>query len=323
MKKFVARLLFFIVLFSFITGISYAENGFNEGNVDFNYAYLFSMNENDLLVEINSKLITSGYSDIISDDENMYIYAKGQLPVLLVCHIDTVQTIPIVLQDNELNVLWSKTGLGADDRAGISAIFEILDKGYRPYVLFCNKEETGLVGAKVASSEINAPEVNIVVELDSSECGDFKTYFGKNILGNKYIESFGLKFKDSIRASDICAVCPAWNIYGVNLGIGYYLEHTADEYLDLSQWKDAVECTYRILDNPPDYKFDYYSIFDAKEIYKDYLGYLKNNYSLASKSNNLCEMFNAAMAADEYRTLNGKKRLNENLIKSLSKKLKE
>ena len=56
-----------------------------------------------------------------------YIYAKGDIPIALVAHMDTVFENPPsnIYYDREKGVLWSPEGLGADDRAGIFAILKI------------------------------------------------------------------------------------------------------------------------------------------------------------------------------------------------------
>ena len=58
------------------------------------------------------------------------VLAQGNIPVALVAHMDTVfKVLPSeVYFDPKAQVMWSPQGLGADDRAGIYAIIQIIEK---------------------------------------------------------------------------------------------------------------------------------------------------------------------------------------------------
>lgn len=47
-----------------------------------------------------------------------YVYAKGNIPVLLVAHLDIVhrEAPNLILHDTKNQMLWSPTGIGGDDR---------------------------------------------------------------------------------------------------------------------------------------------------------------------------------------------------------------
>ena len=47
-----------------------------------------------------------------------------------------------------LNTVYCKTGIGGDDRCGVLVILELLDRGYRPNIIFTEKEEVGRVGVR-------------------------------------------------------------------------------------------------------------------------------------------------------------------------------
>lgn len=44
--------------------------------------------------------------------------------------------------------MWSPQLLGSDDRAGVYAIIQIIEAGYKPHVIFTTDEEIGAVGAQ-------------------------------------------------------------------------------------------------------------------------------------------------------------------------------
>ena len=75
-----------------------------------------------------------------------YIYCKGDIPVLLTAHMDTVhkqliQTyVELIKTDtngNTTHTLSSPQGIGGDDRCGVYIILEILKKGKRKGLSLC------------------------------------------------------------------------------------------------------------------------------------------------------------------------------------------
>ena len=103
----------------------------------------------DTLKEVLAKYLKSkGYDRVIRS--NMFVIAEGDLPLCLCAHLDTVfPSSPVdIYYDNKKTIMWSPQGLGADDRAGIYAIISLLEKGYKPSIIFTDLEEQGGVGAE-------------------------------------------------------------------------------------------------------------------------------------------------------------------------------
>ena len=77
--------------------------------------------------------------------EKEYVIALGTTPIGLVAHMDTVHTNqPVnIFFDEQEEVMWSPQGLGADDRAGVFSIVEIIERGYRPTIILTTDEEIG------------------------------------------------------------------------------------------------------------------------------------------------------------------------------------
>ena len=71
-----------------------------------------------------------------------FLYAPGQVPVLLVAHLDTVHAEPpdIICYSQDGRYLMSPQGIGGDDRAGVYMILQILQR-VNCHVLFCEDEE--------------------------------------------------------------------------------------------------------------------------------------------------------------------------------------
>jgi hypothetical protein len=63
-----------------------------------------------------------------------------------------------------------------------------------------------------------------------------------------YITSFGFEMKSGT-SSDICKICPKWEIAGVNLSIGYELEHTEFETLNVDALLSTVSRVKEMLDD--------------------------------------------------------------------------
>ena len=105
------------------------------------------MNQRQLLVLMTKYLRKHKYRVKAT---KQYIIAEGELPVCLVAHLDTVEKKPPsdIFYDKEQGVMWSPQLLGADDRAGVYAIIQIIEAGYKPHVIFTTDEEIGALGAQ-------------------------------------------------------------------------------------------------------------------------------------------------------------------------------
>lgn len=233
-----------------------ASAKFAEGKPRFAHWRIFQMSV-PRLASYLSKFLSGKFSTVITAKGNEYVYAEGEVPILLVAHMDTVhKDLPRVQQDLQQNVLWSKTGLGADDRAGIAAIIELLDQGYRPHVLFTDKEESGGAGAYAFTRDFKEIDVNCIIELDRRGSDDAVYYNCDNKDFEEYITSFG--FKTSYGSfTDISKICPYFGIAGANLSIGYYFAHSDSEYLKVDEWEKTVRRVENILLNPPTVRYEY------------------------------------------------------------------
>lgn len=182
---------------------------------------------------------------------NEYILAEGELPVCLVAHLDTVFTkLPIdIYYDKQQKVMWSPQGLGADDRAGVYAIIQIIEDGYRPSVLFTTDEELGAVGAQaLVTQKPDCPLENLkaIFQLDRQGMDDMVFYGCNNPDFENYIEKFGFTFGWGT-FSDISVIAPAWKVAAVNLSIGYVGEHMQTEILHTDWMESTIEKVEQML----------------------------------------------------------------------------
>lgn len=241
-----------------------------------NFKKILRMKQADLKLTCLKYLLAKGYETEYGDG---YVYGKGEIPVMLVAHMDTVhREIPYhIYYDNEQDVMWSPEGIGGDDRCGVYSIMKILEE-YKPYVLFLEDEETGCIGATKATQKLEIPDINFMIELDRRGIHDCVFYECGNEEFQKYIESFG--FKTAIGSfTDIVELSDAWDVASVNLSIGYFNEHTFSETIHIRLMENTISKVKKILDDvkrhPNEYfeylpNYPYYEYEYDEESYNDW-----------------------------------------------------
>lgn len=195
-----------------------------------------------------AKELEATHQEIILDDG--FVYAKGNIPVLLVAHMDTVHKhLPktFVYSKNK-NMVSDPNGIGGDDRCGIYMILEVI-KRYNCSVLFCEDEEVGGVGAEkfIANKIATMLDFNYMIEFDRKGKNDAVFYdcdnkkFTDFICKDYYKENFG-------SFSDISVLAPFFGVAAVNLSCGYYNAHTKNEYVVFSEMERSIEEACKILE---------------------------------------------------------------------------
>ena len=209
-----------------------------------------------------------------------FILAKGDIPIMLVAHMDTIHKTQCTPNDIFVNVtgnvVTSTNGIGGDDRCGIFMIMDIIKKTkHRPYILFTEDEECGGLGAKkfIKRYNKNNTKINFMIELDRANANDSVYYDLDNYEFEQYINKHG--FKTALGSyTDICELCPAFECAGVNLSCGYYKAHTTSEYVKINEMLTTIYKVVRILD-------DFKITDDFEYIEKTYVYNLsKYNYEL-------------------------------------------
>ena len=155
--------------------------------------------------------------------EDGFVYAKGDIPVLLVAHMDTVHREPVqtICYSNDRKIIMSPEGIGGDDRAGCYMILEILKK-HKCHVLFCEDEETGGKGAHLFTQNTQStqsnitPKINYIIELDRRGSNDAVFYDCENPEFTEFVTEFG--FKEALGSfSDISIIAPHLGIAAVDV----------------------------------------------------------------------------------------------------------
>jgi hypothetical protein len=182
-----------------------------------------------------------------------WCYAPGASPLLLVAHTDTVHRAPpsVLYHDPKESVVWAPEGLGADDRAGVYAIAAVLGAGLRPHVLLTDGEEIGGRGASAAAADLPPPPVHYMVQLDRAGASDAVYYQHQpRRAERRYFARRGFQ-RAYGTYTDIVELMPAWQIAGVNLSVGYYLQHSKAEHLRLGELCRTIDAVCRMVASPP------------------------------------------------------------------------
>ena len=199
-------------------------------------------------------------------EKKNFIYIPGirEDRVLLIAHADTVwDRVYINYQDDqELKqiLIWKDGivkgekedfGIGADDRAGCAMLYALRKSGHS--LLITDGEEHGQIS--IHHMENNYHEVftelndhQYAIQLDRCGNNDYKVY-GLNVSPEflEYIET-NTGYQDAGRRArtDIVALCK--KICGVNFSIGYYQEHTPQEYLVIEEWQRTFQIIQRLIE---------------------------------------------------------------------------
>ena len=209
------------------------------------------MSQKNLKASLKDKLVNAGYENVISEDG--FIYAKGDVPILLTAHMDTVhkrQCTSIEIESGEdYTILSSVDGIGGDDRCGIYIILQVI-KEYKPSILFCEDEEIGGIGSrKFCKTEYieELKELKYLIELDRASSDDAVFYDCDNEDFTDYILE-NTKYKKAIGSfSDISELSPVCKVASVNLSCGYYKAHTTDEFVVFEEMEHTVDVVKDLL----------------------------------------------------------------------------
>ena len=212
--------------------------------------------------------------------EKGFVFAKGEVPILLVAHLDTVHDNLPEKFEYEDGKLSSPQGIGGDDRCGVYAILEITNK-YKCSVLFCEDEEVGGHGAKafIKHDISNGLEFNYIIELDRTNKNDAVFYNCDNDKFEKFITNGGAFKKNYGSFSDISIIAPALKIAAVNISCGYYKAHTTNEYVMPNELDYCIKNVCKLIERTTENdKFEY---IEAVRSYSNYY----NRYSNTNGSN--------------------------------------
>lgn len=193
------------------------------------FKIVLQASQKNLKEYLSEMLRENGFDPIV---KKKFLYAAGDVPVLLVAHLDTVHSEQpsIICRSEDGRYLMSPQGIGGDDRCGVYMIMQILQE-VRCHVLFCEDEERGGLGAHAFAKSRIRPRVNYIVEMDRRGNNDAVFYGCDNPKFTEFVLGYG--FEEARGTfSDISVVAPYLDAAAVNISAGYYHEHRQHEYID-------------------------------------------------------------------------------------------
>jgi len=200
-----------------------------------------------------------------------YLMVKGDAPVMLVAHLDTVHKYPVrdICKSKDGDILMSPQGIGGDDRCGVYALASCYERSkVKPWLLFTCDEETGGKGAQLFANDYTAKrlpkvlkDIKVIIEIDRRGSDDAVYYDCDNPDLEKYITSKGFK-TDYGSFSDICTIAPAMGVAAVNLSSGYYNAHTEHEYIVKSELMATIGKVCEIIYDACDPAFPQYEFIE-------------------------------------------------------------
>ena len=184
---------------------------------------------------------------------------KAHPRVCFVAHIDVVNNRVgpriVLTKGHELK---NTAGgcLGADDRAGVFAILENIEKAeYKPCVIFCNYEEVGGVGVrKLVEDDAFGPwaeYVDVFIEPDRKGGDEYVWYSSvmpKSM--HQWLQRFGYK-PDTGSYSDVKTLTEKYKKPHANISVGYRAQHTAQETLNIPELAFTVRNMGQMLKSKP------------------------------------------------------------------------
>ena len=205
-------------------------------------------------------------------NEDGFLYAKGDVPVLLVAHMDTVHKEQCKEIVNVNGKISSPQGIGGDDRCGVFIIMNLV-KELHCSVLLCEDEESGGVGARkfikatykrsddsgniIEEKYIEHLDVNYMIEFDRKGNSDAVFYSCDNKDFTNFVEDMtGFKFAYGT-FSDISALMPAAKLAAVNLSSGYYNAHSVTEYVMYDEMIDTIDAAKVLIKEKCEKPFEY------------------------------------------------------------------
>lgn len=233
--------------------------------------YFLRPTQRELFAKLRS--IYKGRADVCRDS---YILVKGEAPVLLVAHLDTIHPQPVkqICMTSDGGILMSPQGIGGDDRRGVYALNAIYGQSEaKPWLLFTCDEEVVGAGASefcVKHRKEALPkelgQLKLIIEIDRKGRDDAVYYGCDNRDFEDYITGKG--FRTSYGSfSDISYIAPELGIAAVNLSAGYYNAHTLYEYINRKQLEDTVRKVIGIVAESTNPGFPRYEYVEACRFY--------------------------------------------------------
>lgn len=204
-------------------------------------------------------------SNLKKDDVGNYFIKIGESDTMFCSHLDTAafkkeKVVHVRHKNKQNHVIMATDGttlLGADDKAGVVIMLNMIEKKIPGLYYFFMGEESGLVGSKAALSlyEDEFKNYKKCISFDRRGYGSIiSCQLGGRCCSIAFVNSLvdefaktGMVFKedttgvytDSAVFSDIIPEC-------TNLSVGYFNEHTEAEFQNMTYLEMLVDATEKI-----------------------------------------------------------------------------
>lgn len=225
-----------------------------------------------------------------------FVLVRGEAPVMLVAHLDTVHKDPVsdICMTVDGDILMSPQGIGGDDRCGVYALvsaYEAAEK--KPWLLFTCDEEVGGRGADAFCQLYEKGKLpkelsglKCIVEIDRRGSEDAVYYDCDNKDFETYITSKGFVTAHG-SFSDISYIAPELGVAAVNLSSGYYNAHTQHEFINLKHLEAVIEKVKTIVADAALPDFPKYKYVERKRVYiESWTKWYDQNMKLADDKKN-------------------------------------
>ena len=242
----------------------------------------------DLMIEFLSNYLSDkGYDYEVDDFGNVYVTKgtlnEGEFYPCVVAHTDTVHKIDTInireeqLKDSKgdlslslkaYNDLGNPTGIGGDDKCGVFACLELLEKFDVLKAAFFVAEEVGCLGSKEASEEFFS-NVGYAIQFDAPHDYMVTEYcYGVKVFeSNSEFESKAKKVLSEGMLSepqymqhpytDVWQLKKKFDFSCINFSIGYHNYHTPNEYVVVHEVFAGVETGKNMIEELGKQKYHY------------------------------------------------------------------
>ena len=192
--------------------------------------------------------------DSWQDEEGNVYAAKGRGPYpCVVAHMDTVHQLEdkinaIILGDNitGMNEAMEQTGIGGDDKCGIFAALNAMEKLPHCKAAFFIDEECGCHGSRKSDLSFFA-DCRFVLQADRRGNADFVTDISGPLSSDSFLvdcapilKSHGYKHSPGGMTDVMELRDREVGISVANISAGYYRPHCADEYIHVPSMRNAA-----------------------------------------------------------------------------------